>query len=249
MEDGALARIRQEAERRGRDTRRQDDFLLLGFVGATLQEMIPENAPAEALDQYMALLFAGYRFWDTGRRLYVLSEAATARLTTPSYAMGDWRLAMPPACYVQLPYQRVWARVDADAPFEPVDGYFASTDDTAPADGVAATVDILLVLGLRRDRPGLSLIPHRMTVEAREAPARAEHPPRDGGSAFANVLPGGERRDYRALVDTSELEALVLRTAHALDRESRSLVAIPAPAPSTISSDPPMTTLPSVLLP
>lgn len=246
LENGAFVRIREEAQRRGRDTRHLDDFLLLGFVGATLQEMIPAAASAEALDEYTALLFAGYRFWDTGRRLYVLSDAAATRLTEPVYPMGDWRFAAPPACYVQLPYQRVWARVGTDAPFEPVDGFFASTDDTAPADGAEAEVHVLLVLGVRPDRPGLSLIPHRMTVEPRSAAARGERPSREGAPAFANALPGGERRGFRALVTAGELEALVLRTAHALDRLAPSLVPLPLP---TSPGDATATTLRALLLP
>lgn len=246
MEDGAFVRIREEAQRRGRDSRRLDEFLLLGFVGATLQEMIPAEASAEALDEYTALLFAGYRFWETGRRLYVVSEGASARLTEPVYPMGDWRFAAPPACYVQLPYQRVWARVGTNAPFEPVDGFFVSTDDTAPMEGAEAEVHVLLVLGVRRDRPGLSLIPHRMTVDPRTAAARGERPSRDGAPAFANALPGGERRDFRALVTAGELEAIVLRTAHALDRLAPSLVPLPARAHS---DDPAITSLPAVLLP
>ncbi|HLB09275.1 MAG TPA: hypothetical protein VK617_07055, partial [Gemmatimonadaceae bacterium] len=47
--------------------------------------------------------------------------------------------------------------------------------------------------------------------------ARAEHPWRAEGVAYANAIPGGERRDYRTLATTSELEALVIRAFHYLD--------------------------------
>ena len=37
------------------------------------------------------------------------------------------------------------------------------------------------------------------------------------GVAYANAIPGGERKGYRTLATTSELEALVIRALHYLD--------------------------------
>ncbi|HEX6534642.1 MAG TPA: hypothetical protein VF041_08590 [Gemmatimonadaceae bacterium] len=217
LEQTAFTVITAEAEQRGVDARRRDQFLLLGHVGATLKEIVPDDAPPEAIDEYGELLYQGYQFWTFGRRLYVLDETVTERLTAPSYPLDDWELAAPPACYIQLPYQRVWARVAAEAAFEPVDGCFAIVDDTAPAPDAGAHLRVQLVLGFRRDRPGVSLVSYRTDLDPRTAPRHAESPWREDTHPFANAIPGGERRNLRSIVTTSELEAFVLRTFHHLD--------------------------------
>jgi hypothetical protein len=218
LESTVFPSIRAEADQRGTDTRRRDQFLLLGFVGATLADIIPDEAPAEALDEYGELLYQGFQFWDFGRRLYVLTEEATAELVSPSYTLGDWHLAAPPACYIQLPYQRFWARVSAEAPFEPVDGCFAVVDDTLPRPDAGAHLRLQLVLGLRADRPGISLMSYRTDLDPATPGKLAEAPWRADAAPFANALPGGERKGYLSLSTTSELEALVLRVFHYLER-------------------------------
>jgi hypothetical protein len=217
--------IRAEAEQRGTDTRRRDQFLLLGHVGATLKEMVPDDAPTEALDEYGELLYQGFQFWDFGRRLYVFDETVTARLTAPEYDFGDWVLAAPPACYIQLPYQRLWARVATEAPYEPVDGFFMVVDDTAPAPEAGAHLRAQLILGFRRDRPGLSLVSYRTDLDPRRAARHARSPWREDAPPFESAIPGGERRGYKTLATTSELEALALRALHYLDTHPLALVA------------------------
>ncbi|HEU4643736.1 MAG TPA: hypothetical protein VFS44_14865 [Gemmatimonadaceae bacterium] len=217
LEQTAFPAIAAEAEQRGVDARRRDQFLLLGHVGATLKDIVPDDAPPDALDEYGELLYQGYQFWTYGRRLYVLDDAVAERLTAPRLDLGDWRLAAPPACYIQLPYQRVWARVSAEAAFEPVDGCFAVVDDTAPAPDAGSHLRVQLILGFRRDRPGISLVSYRTDLDPRTAPRHAQAPWRENAPAFSNALPGGELRGLRSLVTTSELEALVLRTFHYLD--------------------------------
>jgi hypothetical protein len=225
LETTEFPAIRAEAEQRGTDTRRRDQFLLLGHVGATLKEMVPDDAPTEALDEYGELLYQGFQFWDFGRRLYVLDEAVTAQLTAPEYDFDDWVLAAPPSCYVQLPYQRLWARVAAEAPFEPVDGFFLVVDDTLPAPEAGAHLRAQLILGFRRDRPGVSLVSYRTDLDPHAAARYARAPWRESGPAFEGTIPGGERRGYKTLATTSELEALALRTLHYLDTHPLALVA------------------------
>lgn len=212
--------IRAEAEQRGVDTRLRDRFVLLGTVGAFLRDLMPDDAPADAVAQYAELLYHAYHFWQFGRRLYVLTSGALDRLTSPGYSLGGWEFAAPPACYVQLPAQAVWARVAPDAPFEPVDGCFVAVEDTPAASPAAARLRVLLILGFRPDRPGISLVPHHTDLAPSEAAARADHPWREDAVPFANAIPGGERRHLRAITTTSELEAIVLRVLHELDRHS-----------------------------
>lgn len=237
LERERFPEIRAEAEQRGVDTRRRDQFVLLGHVGATLDDIVPEDAPPDTLEEYAELLYHGFQFWTFGRRLYVLDDAIARRLTTPSFAMRSWHIAGPPSAYVQLPYQRLWARVEADAPFEPVDGFFLVVDDThaSPAPGIHLRIQ--LVLGVRADRPGVSLISYRTDLDVASGALRAVHPTREEGEAFDNAIPGGERMGYRALATVAELEALALRTLYVLDRESmrlESLEGSPEPTESAI---------------
>jgi hypothetical protein len=74
-----------------------------------------------------------------------------------------------------------------------------------------------MVLGLRRDRPGVSLVSYRDDLDPHSAAMRAERPWRADGEPYANTIPGGERMGYRTLATTSELEALVIRAFHYLD--------------------------------
>ncbi len=209
--------IRAEAEQRGSDDRRRDQFLLLGHAGAALREMVPDDAPPETLDEYSELLYHGYQFWSFGRRLYALDESVTALLTEPHFDMKPWELAGPPSCYLQFPSQRLWSRVAPEAPFEPADGCFVVVDDTAPAPGAGIHLRALLVLGMRPERAGVSLVQFRTDLDPKATAARAADPWRTDAQPFANVIPGGERKGFRNLATTSELEALVIRTLYLLD--------------------------------
>jgi hypothetical protein len=235
LETTAFPAIQAEAEGRGSDTRRRDQFVLLGNVGATLKDTIPEDALPESLEEYAELLYHGYQFWSLGRRLYVFDEAVTELLTAPSFDLHGWELVGPPSCYLQFPYQRLWARVSVDAPFEPVDGCFVVVDDTEPAPEAGAHLRAQLLLGVRSDRPGVSLISYRTDLDPRAAAALATRPWREDGPPFANIIPGGDRKGYKTLATTSELQALVIRALCYLDRNSTTLVAEPG-------SDAPMET-------
>lgn len=224
LESSVFPAIRTEAEQRGSDARRRDQFLLLGTVATALGEMMADDAPSEAVDEYGELLYQGFQFWSFGRRVYLLGEDVSRELIVGDYPMDGWILAAPPACYLQFPRQRFWARVAADQPFEPADGCFVVVDDTDPAPQAGAHLRVQLVLGVRTDRPGASLMSYRTDLDPYAVSRLARAPWREGSEAFANAIPGGERMDYHTLATTSELEALVLRAFHFLDSHPRALV-------------------------
>lgn len=223
LEHEIFPAIRTEAEQRGSDARRCDEFLLLGHVGVALRALVPEDAPPETLDEYGEFLYQGFQFWTFGRRLYVLEDDLMRRLTEPEHEMPPWELAAPPACYVQFPYQRLWARVAPEAPYEPADGMFIVVDDTAPAPDAGAHLRVVLVLGMRPSRPGISLITYRTDLDPRAAAQHARSPSREEGAPFANTIPGGDRKGFRTLISTSELEALAIRTLRWLDEHPERL--------------------------
>ena len=163
--------------------------------------LAPEAGP-DAVEQASELLWHAWRFARTGSRLYVVDDAAATRLMEPETARDPWRFAAPPACYVQLPYQRAWARVSEQAAYEPVDGWFAAARTLS---GGAHEIALLAVLGLR------------------DVAGHLAHPWRDGAPPFGNAIPGGERMGYRTLATRSELEALALRSWRALDEGAAAL--------------------------
>jgi hypothetical protein len=209
--------IRAEGEQRGSDVHRRDQFLLLGHAGAALEEMVADDADPESLDEYGELLYQGFQFWSYGRRLYSFDAGVTAALTEPDYYIGNWIFAAPPASYLQFPYQKLWARVSADAPYEPLDGVFVVAAETEERADSGVHVRAQMVLGLRPDRPGVSLVSYRDDLDPAKVAVRAASPWRAEGVAYANAIPGGERMGYRTLATTSELEALVIRSFHYLD--------------------------------
>ncbi len=208
--------IQADARERGVVTWDPDRFVLLASVGTLLRELTPEGTGADGLRELGLLLFQGYHFWLHGRRVYAVERALAKRLLAQPPAVGEWELSPPhPAGYLQLPRNLLWARVAASAPAEPADGLFwtmvGREDPLLPP---YERLDALLALGLRSDRPGLSVIPvaarlpagpgHWADVRAREADPGAPQSP-----DFGNVLPGGEIGGLHSLVNEAEVLKLV----------------------------------------
>jgi hypothetical protein len=170
--------------------------------------------PAASVHEYAALLFQGFRYWSCGRHTFVVDETRARDVLQEGAPLGDWSFAPPePAGYVQLPRHLIWSRVDDDTAAEAVDGFFWSV-----AGGAGKTwqrLDLLLVLGLRADRPGFSVIDVAASIP--------DTPPRHWGDVrarenepdFANRLPGGELRGLYSLVSVAEALKLASRLFHA----------------------------------
>lgn len=214
FESDVFPAIEAEADARGLDAASPDSFMLLGEVGRLLRELpaSPERASAQAaITAFGALLFHAFHFRRHGRRVWIVEDAALERVVGGDPLPPGWFLSTPHAAgYVILPHQRVWSRVDAAAPAEPVHGFFwtvAAADVARRAP--AGRLDVLLALGVRAGRPGLSVIPAAVSLAARahwlREAARAE------GADFANVLPGGELRQLHAVVNTAEALKLAAR--------------------------------------
>ncbi|MGD0483679.1 MAG: hypothetical protein ABSB58_03385 [Gemmatimonadales bacterium] len=178
------------------DAANRDAFILAGPAGALLKELMPEEAPAQAVMEYGALLHQLYLHWDAGHPLRRLDRAALEAALTDFRPLGR-PPAAPDICYVQLPERAVWAEPNPGEPHEPLDGCFVQLS--------ASAVTVLAILGFRPERGGFT------TVEASAPlPAKAPGPRPDGSTPFANVLPAGERMGFRSLVSPGELVALAL---------------------------------------
>lgn len=193
------------------------ELFMLPAAGTLMRELLPEDTGSDEyralVTQLSALLFHVVRFLQHGRRVYELTEAA-ARDLVEREAVGEWAFATPvPAGYVQFPRNLLWARVEQDAAPEPVDGFFWS----APAEGPAAgRLDVLCALGVRRGRPGLSLV-DAAVEQGTGAGQWLDVDARPGGTDFANVLPGGELQGYHSLTTTAEVLKLAVRCLWLID--------------------------------
>lgn len=187
--------IREALAKSGTDPFDRDAFLLDGAVGRVLRDLVPADAPAEAVTEYAALLHALYLHWSRGWPVHVLERgAATALLADPpadAPAGPGFEVA-----YVQLPERLVWAAPAAGAAHEPIDGVFVIQ--------WSGRCRAIAVLGFRPDRQGFTIIEV-------EAPLPLQRSPRpDGSRPFATVLPSGERMGLFSITTATELALLAL---------------------------------------
>lgn len=194
------------------------ELLALPAGGELLRELAPDATGAdrgELVWQVGALLFHAFRYWLHGRIVYRFSEAAVRALLAQE--RNDWHFRAPAAAgYVQLPRHRFWARPDPAAAAEPVDGFFWSAPQE-PEVVRGERLDLLLSLGVRAGRPGLTVV--SIALEPGSDPAQwADVQARPDGSDFDNVLPGGELHGYRALTTHAEALKLAVRAFRHIDR-------------------------------
>lgn len=225
--DENFAAIAREAAARGVDASDPGAFLMLGEAGRVLRELQSEEGRGgEMFQRFGAFLFHAYHFHREGERLILLETALARYLVEGSPGAGAWAGELPQgAGYLQLPRHLFWSRPDEDETPEPMDGVFwaRSTGDT---------LSVLVALGVRRDRPGLSVVA-LPPVPLADAPAWVREPARAEGEDFRTTLPGGELdRLYsiETLGEALKLTARALAYLHAvpegLGEEERS----PAPA-------------------
>ncbi len=230
------------AEAAGTSAASPDAFLMLGTVGRTLRELRPGDAevrageatlpPPEAVHDYGRVLFQAWQFWSWGLRLFVLDGPLTRHLLGALPPIGEWDLAAPhPAGYVQLPRNLLWARVHAEAPAEPVDGFFWTTDQDA---GAGTRLDLLLVLGMNALRPGFSILEAGASLPAPAPGHWADLEARPDEPDFTNRLPGGELSGLFGIVSVAEALKLASRVFHYIATQ-RAAVTTPRVTPPTSS--------------
>lgn len=215
FEERVFPAIQQEAESHGQDPTLRERFGFMSVAGDTIRQLVPAEAPPEMLDDYRALLYHAFNFWRFGRPLYKLDRAVARYLVESKPRLEEWRFRLPrPSVYLQLPSNLFWASISTDMPPEPVDGMFltmARGDD--PLGPLYGDLQLLLVLGIRRDRPGFSVIPFETEVGSGIPAVWADAPGREEGegSDFSSVLPGGEMAGLYSVVTTTEALKIAAR--------------------------------------
>jgi hypothetical protein len=218
-------------------------FEFLSTAAEAVRDVTPADSPAEALEQYRALLFHSYHFWSAGKRLFVFSPAAARFVVETSPSLDGWSFRMPSStAYLQMPANLFWSSISPQSAPEPVDGFFLTlTERMDHRQRLVGHLDILVVLGVRRGRAGFSVIPLKTEIGPGIDDALAEVPRPEGD--FANVLPGGEISGLYSILTTSEALKLIARTLAYIDRFPDALTDVDAPEPRADGEDQPPTSL------
>lgn len=207
---GHFSAIRNEAEVRGVDAVDPAVFLLLTATSRALREIRGAQDDLGLVHQYGLLIYHAFHFFEAGERLYFLRSIVLRRLLEDESASGNWSLVLEPAAgYVQLPQHLVWARPGAGSPPESLDGFFWARSG---ADRFA----VLLALGLRTDRPGLSVVP-LSDLPVAEAQDWTRMRMREDDIDFSSTLPGSEIEGLYELCSCGEALKLVARVLRRLE--------------------------------
>ena len=223
MDDRLFPPIAEEAEARGIGLGDPERFLFLTSVGRLLRGIAgdapdgtggdgpdagldrpagrdPSTEAGELMRQHGRLLYHAFHFWRAGKNVLLL-EPGAARELVDDTVVGDWRLATPaPAGYVQLPRNLFWAAPAPGMAPEPADGFFWTR---GTSESGAETLEVLVALGLRPDRPGLSVVPAEGVLD--DVAHWADAAGRPDGQDFRSTMPGGELDRLYSLETATEV--------------------------------------------
>jgi len=229
--DRVFAAIDEEMESRGVDGTDPGAFFQLGEVGRALREIQGEERGGDAIERFAAFLFHAWHFHRAGEVLLLLgTDAARAAVSGEGAAAApgagadaeptdapvaahtvQWEGTLPAdAGYLQLPRHLFWSHPEAEGPAEPIDGFFWVRT-------AGETLALLVALGVRSDRPGISVV-ELPPVPVAEATLWVAGGAREGGEDFATTLPGGELDHLYSIVTLGEVLTLagrVFGTLHA----------------------------------
>jgi hypothetical protein len=227
--------IQKEAEERKADLTDPERFALLSEAGAVLREIRDDDEDPRSIHQTGILLFHAFHFWSHGSSFFFVETDVLRYLTSAGPGGGSWKAALPgPAGYVQLPQHLVWVPGGDDSPPESVDGFFWSAPD-------GENISLLIAMGIRRDRPGLAVVP-LPTLPLAAAGEWASIQVRPDGADFESSLPGAEEENLYSISAGAEAVKLAMRLFWYLDdvpgsvAESPGPTDAPGPRPSSLDA-------------
>lgn len=174
-----------------------ESFLLSPPALELLQELRPEEGFGEGVDDFVALVHAGYLYWSDGEQTVTLDAPATRALCEP-FDRVEPDIRVSRVRYIQVSPRMIWGQLADDAPFEPLDGWFVVP--------VGESMRVVACFGVHAERPGVSVA---VAEGGPPVPARRL----DGTPLFAPTMPGGAEAKLHAVTAPEELLLLGYRSA------------------------------------
>lgn len=175
-----------------------DAFMLSGPALELMGRLRPDEGLGNAVDDFVAFVYAAWRFWCDGKQVVVRDEAATHALCDPGHPPASPSLGHAPETtrYIQVAPRLVWGRLASDETYEPLDGWFSTR--TGPV------LRVVACFGLHSARPGLSVV-------VTQGPVPAAVVREDGSVTFSPMMPGGDLAGLHAVATPEELLLLAWR--------------------------------------
>lgn len=205
--------IARELESRGIRTAEPAAFVMIRAAHEALEAIGGVATEAELAREHAVLLYHAFHFHRAGEPLYLLGIHAARYLVEVEADPKAAPSPPEPAGYLQLPRHLFWAQPLEGRPPEAVDGLFWCT----PGED---RLSVLLVVGMRGDRPGLSVVAVP-PVPLADAALWATEKTRAAGDDFAGTLPGAELDRLYSLETAGEVLKLVARTFWYLEENPR----------------------------
>ncbi len=203
--DRTFREIRDEAQARGSDLTDPGAFILLGEVGRTIREIQGEERGGGTIHRFGAFLFHCFHFHAAGEALYLLETDVARHVVEHSFEGYRWRGQLPvDAGYLQLPRHLFWAVPEEGDHAEPLDGVFWTRSSKQ-------TLSLLVALGVRAGRPGISLTELPPTT-LEDSEAWLTETVRPEGMDFSTTLPGGQLGGLYSVGTLGEVLKLVGRS-------------------------------------
>ena len=206
-----MERIRRDVREEGMEGALEDPgrFLALPAVAEVVHGIRDPESGGEEVQKHGIFLYHAYHFHEAGQPVHFLETGAARYLVEAASgetgpAEAEVSIQPPePAGYLQLPRQLFWVEPGEDAPPEPVDGFFWASPD-------GEQLSLLLIGGMREDRPGFSVVP-LPPVPLADAGSWIRTSIRETGPDFETTLPGGELERLYSFETTGEVLKLVAR--------------------------------------
>lgn len=195
---GDLDALGAAARRAARDPHDRVAFSRLPETQRMAERIGPAADPSrpDAAAEYLALLYAAFRFREAGEPVLAVSRPRLEAALTGPPPPEPPRIPAG-ACYVQLPPSWFWVQATEDGAHEPLDGFFLVEGSRGDE------ITIVAVLGLRAERGGFTQVTlHVAPGDFLEARAVRREPP------YQPLMDGGAAAGVRSLATPAELLTL-----------------------------------------
>jgi hypothetical protein len=173
-------------------------FMLSAPALELMGKLRPDEGLGDAVDDFVAFVYAAWRFWCDGKPVVVKNESATRALCSVEQVAWPGEEPQLPGTtrYIQVYPRLVWGRLASDETYEPLDGWFATRTGNS--------LRVVACFGLHSARPGLSVV-------VAEGPWPGTIVREDASAVLSPMMPGGDLAGLYAIAAPEELLLLAWR--------------------------------------